>query len=127
MNTPSALSLRTTSPIRGIDAKPPIPHLGGSARPWALAGVTPEDLSVTAADHRLLDVHPVDEQLGHGPAVSVSRDAANAHLLAHEHSVEVILRRHGGSWPGILPLQLGSIDAGQPDLFARGRGAGVAV
>ena len=115
------------SPDRGIDAKPAFPHLVGSARPRALAGISPEDLGVAAGDHGLLDVRPVDEQLGHGPAISVSRNAANAHLLAHEHSVEVILRRHGWSWLGVLPLQLRGVDASQPDLFACGRGAGIAV
>ena len=89
--------------------------------------MTPEDLGVAAGDHGLLDVRPVDEQLGHGPAVSVSRNASNAHLLAHEHPVEVILRRHGWSWPGALPLQLGGVDAGQTNFFAHGRGAGAAV
>ena len=39
-----------------------------------------QKLGVAAGDHGLLDVRPVDEQLGHGPAISVSRNAANARL-----------------------------------------------
>ena len=38
------------SPIRGIDAKPAFPHLVGSARPRALAGISPK-LGVAAGDH----------------------------------------------------------------------------
>ena len=87
----------------------------------------PENLGVTAGDHGLLDVRPVDEKFHHGPAVSVGRDAANAHLLAHKHSVEMVLRCHGRSWLGALPLQLRGVDACQPDPFTGCSTTGVAV
>ena len=39
------------------------PPLRCSARPRALAGVLPKDLRMAAGDHRLLNIHPVDEML----------------------------------------------------------------
>ena len=89
--------------------------------------VLSEDRRMAAGDHCLLDIPPVDEQFGHSPAVAICRDPADDNGLIHQHPVQVVLRCHGWGRSGVLALQRGSVDAGQPDFFSCGCRAGIAV
>ena len=113
---------RALSPFRGTECLP---------RPRALAGEAPIDLRMAAGDHGLLNIHPVDEQLADGSAVSVGCDAAKADRPSDHHSAEVIAGGDGcvdiHHRPGGAPPHFRGVDAGQPDLFALGRGARIAV
>ena len=82
---------------------------------------------MAAGDHRLLHVHPVDEQLSDGSAIAIDGDPAKADGLPDHHGPKVIASSSGPFWLSPLPPQLGSVDAGQPDLFTGCRMTGVAV
>ena len=82
---------------------------------------------MTAGDHRLLNIHPVDEQLTDGPAIAVGGDPPKADGLPDHHGSKVIPGSLGAFRLSTLPPQLGSVDAGQPDLFPGCRTTGVAV
>ena len=59
--------------------------------------------------------------------MAIGCDAADAHLLIHKHSVEVVFRCHCRSRSGVFTHQLRGLDAGQLDLFAGFSGAGIAI
>ena len=84
-------------------------------------------LGMAAGDHRLLHVHPVDEQLPDGSAIAIDRDPAKADRPSFDHRPQVIPGSLGAFRLSQLPPQLGSVDAGQPDAFTVSGSAGVAV
>ena len=98
-----------------------------SASPGALAGVLQKDLRMSAGDHRLLNIHPVDEQLTDGSAIAIDGDPAKADRPSDHHRSKVITGSSGPFRLSPLPFQLGSVDASQPDPFTVSGSAGVAV
>ena len=82
---------------------------------------------MATGDHCLLDIPPVDKQFGHSPVVVICRDPADANGLIHQHPIQVVLRCHGWRRFGVFALQRGCVNAGQPDFFSCGCGAGIAV
>jgi len=82
---------------------------------------------MAAGDHRLLHVHPVDEQLPDGSAIAVCSDPAKTDRPSFHHCPQVIPGSLGAFRLSPLPPQLGSVDAGQPDPFTLNGSAGVAV
>ena len=82
---------------------------------------------MAAGDHRLLHVHPVDEQLTDSPAIAVCGDPAKADRPSFDHRPQVIPSSLGAFRLSPLPPQLGSVDAGQPDPFTGCGSAAVAV
>ena len=103
------------------------PPFRSPARPGALIGVFPKDLGMATGDHRLLNIHPVDEQLSDSPSITVGGDPAKADSPSFDHHPQVIAGRFGTFRPSPLSSQLRSVDAGQPDSFAVRGSAGVAV
>ena len=99
----------------------------GSARPWARTGVLPIDLRMAAGDHRLLNIHPVDEQLTDGPAIAIDRDPPKTDRPSDHHGPKVITGSSGRFRLSPLPSQFRSVDAGQPDPLTVSGSAGVAV
>ncbi len=82
---------------------------------------------MAAGDHRLLNIHPVDEKLTDSPAITVCGDPAKADRPSDHHGLKVITGSSGRFRLSPLPPQLGSVDAGQPDPFTVSGSAGVAV
>ena len=82
---------------------------------------------MAAGDHRLLHVHPVDEQLTDGPAIAVGGDPAKADRPSFDHGPKVIAGSSGPFRLSPLALHFWGVDAGQPDLFTSAGRAGVAV
>ena len=82
---------------------------------------------MAAGDHRLLNIHPVDEQLTDGPAIAVGGDPAKADGLADHHGSKVIPGSLGPFRLSPFPSQFWRVDTGQPDPFAGIGPAGVAV
>ena len=82
---------------------------------------------MAAGDHRLLNIHPVDEQLTDGSAIAIDGDPAKTDRPSFDHRPQVIPGSLGAFRLSPLPPQLGSVDAGQPDPLTVCGSAGVAV
>ena len=98
----------------------------GSARPRALFGVSPIDLSVAAGHHGLLMFVPSTNSRRRFGRI-VRCDAAKADGPSDHHSAKVIAGCGGRDWIGSFPAHLGGVDAGQPDPFSSCRPASVTV
>ena len=70
---------------------------------------------MAAGDHRLLNIHPVDEQLTDGPAITVGGDPTKADSPSFDHSAEMITGSPCALRLSSLPSQFWCVDAGQPD------------
>ena len=92
-----------------------------------MAGVTPINIGLATGDHRLLHIRPIHEQLPDGPAIAVGGDPAKDDGPSDHHPAKVITGTPGPFWLSPRPIELGSVNAGQPDPFTRIGSAGVAV
>ena len=90
-------------------------------------GVLPIDPGMTAGDHGLLHVDAVGVQLSDSAPIAIGGDTAHCDGLASEEPAQVIPGSCCRCRLGVLPAQLRRVDASQPDAFAVGRPAGVAV
>lgn len=82
---------------------------------------------MATADHRLVHVDPVGEQLSNGAAIAVGINPTDPNLPALDHDAQVVTSPASWARVCLADFQFWGVDAGQADFLAFGTGAGIAV